>query len=397
MSAAVLLGGQAVTPVSAQLAVPPPAPEYQPFSDQQLDQLLGPIALYPDPLLAQILPAATLPAQIVMADRYLTSGGDPNLAGQQPWDTSVQALVRYPAVLKYLDDNLTWTTELGEAFVNQQPDVMASVQRLRLSAQNMGNLQSTPQQQVVNDGGDVEILPADPNVIYVPVYQPDEIFYQTGFGLGFGVGCAIGPWLNCDFDWAHHNLFVWNHDHGRPANWWHERPDQRDAYLTRQGTPWHPDAHRPASLIVHGDRGWNNGVTHPVVTPTQSRIAQADVQRQEIQRQQQLQAAQRQHTVQAPVIEHNTTVFNQQRTANTVRPENNGAFIGNDSTRDARNFSNRGQQSMQTVPHSEPAHVEPAHVEPAHSAPAPSFQGGGGGGGGFHGGGGGGGGSQPRH
>ena len=79
----------------------------------QLDQLLGPIALYPDPLIAQILPASTLPTQIVLADRYVSGGGDPNQIDQQPWDASVQALARYPNVLKWMDDNLNWTTEAG--------------------------------------------------------------------------------------------------------------------------------------------------------------------------------------------------------------------------------------------------------------------------------------------
>ncbi len=208
----------------AQTAEPPPTPAYQPLSDQELDQLLGPIALYPDPLIAQILPAATLPTQIVMADRYIQGGGDPNQIDQQPWDQSVQAVARYPNVLKWLDDNLAWTTELGEAFINQQPDVMNSVQRLRASAQNLGNLQSTPQQQVVDDGANIEIVPADPDVIYVPEYDPEVIYVNPGIPfIGFGIGCAIGPWLNCDFDWNHRHIFFWNHDHPRPTNWWHER------------------------------------------------------------------------------------------------------------------------------------------------------------------------------
>jgi hypothetical protein len=127
----------------------------------QLDQLLGPIALYPDPLIAQILPASTVPTQIVLADRYVTAGGDPNQIDQQSWDPSIQALARYPSVLKWMDDYLNWTTELGEAFLNQQTDVMSSVQGLRASANNLGNLQSTPQQQVVTDGGNIEIVPTD--------------------------------------------------------------------------------------------------------------------------------------------------------------------------------------------------------------------------------------------
>ena len=100
----------------AQMAVPPPMAAYQPLADQQLDQLLGSIALYPDPLIAQMLPASTLPTQIVLADRYVSGGGDPNQIDQQPWDPSVQALARYPSVLKWMDDNLNWTTHWGRLF-----------------------------------------------------------------------------------------------------------------------------------------------------------------------------------------------------------------------------------------------------------------------------------------
>jgi len=172
---------------------------YQPMTAAQLDQLLGPIALYPDPLIAQILPASTLPTQIVLADRYVTGGGDPNQIGQQPWDPSVQALARYPSVLKWMDDNLSWTTDLGQAFINQQQDVMISIQRLRAAASKLGNLPSSPQQQVITDGSDIEIVPADPQVIYVPVYQPDQVYYDAAYGspfITFGIGWPIGLWLD---------------------------------------------------------------------------------------------------------------------------------------------------------------------------------------------------------
>ncbi|MGO9477660.1 MAG: DUF3300 domain-containing protein, partial [Limisphaerales bacterium] len=133
-----VLAGAALS-ARAQTAVPPPMAAYQPLSYQQLDQLLGPIALYPDPLIAQILPASTLPTQIVLADRYVSGGGDPNQIDQQPWDPSVQALARYPEILKWMDDNLNWTTDLGQTFLNQQQEVMESIQRLRQSASNLGN------------------------------------------------------------------------------------------------------------------------------------------------------------------------------------------------------------------------------------------------------------------
>ena len=371
----VLVG--AAQSVRAQEAVPPPAPVYQPLGDADLDQLLGPIALYPDPLIAQILAASTLPTQIVLADRYVSGGGDPNQIDQQPWDTSVQALARYPEVLKWMDDNLGWTTEVGQAFLNQQPEVMESIQRLRQSAANFGNLQSTPQQQVVNDGGEIEIVPADPQVIYVPVYQPAQVYYQTCYGppfVSFGFGFAIGYWLNCDFDWGHHHIIVWNRGHPRPPNWWHEPPHQRDF---NHAVVWHPNYRAGAGAVNRvnrGDRGWESPHNQPTVgrsvsdsvaprrTPPPAARPAPPVTRPE--------------TVprSAPVTRPAPAPAGHY--APITRPESSGAFIGIQSSQDTRNYSNRGQQSMQTSPHTEPA--SPPVSRPA-PAPAPPSGGGGGG------------------
>ncbi len=256
-------------PAYVPVPAPPPMPAYETLSAQQLDQLLGPIALYPDPLIAQILPASTLPTQIVMADRYVSGGGDPNDIEQQPWDASVQAVAHYPNVLKWMDDNLDWTTALGQAFLNQQQDVMDSVQRLRVTARNLGNLQSTPQQDVVYDDGLIDITPTDPDMVYVPTYSPDVVYYQNFYGtpfITFGVGFPIGFWLNSDFDWHHRHLVFWDRDHRRPANWWHERPADRDDWLRHQATVWHPDHRRGVAIADRGDRGWvDRTVTHPIV------------------------------------------------------------------------------------------------------------------------------------
>lgn len=368
VSAAVLFCGPAVLPVSAQQAVPPPALVYQPLSDQQLDQMLAPIALYPDPLLAQILPASTLPTQIVLADRYVVSGGDPNLIYEQPWDPSVQALARYPSVLQFLDNNLAWTTELGEAFINQQPQVMDSIQRLRISAQNFGNLVSTPQEQVVMDDGDIEILPVDPDVIYVPVYQPDYVYYQSGYALTFGVGCVFGGWLNCDFDWHRHHLCYWDAGHPRPAHWWTQPPSQRATWLAQSGTVWQPANHGARDGTIAGDRGWNhpeptspqarNGsVTRPTRTGANARLPV--IPRPET-------APRVEATPRAPVVRETGAVPEQ-------RPSSRGAeqstFVGGGSSQEAREFSNRGEQSMRAVERPEPAHVEApvSRPEPAES------------------------------
>jgi hypothetical protein len=121
-----LLCGTAGVRVDAQV----PAQDFIPqaivsFSDAELDQLLGPIALYPDPLIAQLLPAATQPAEITLADRYLQGGGDPNQVDLQPWTAAVKAMAHYPEIIKWLDDNLAWTTQVGQAFQSQPDQVMA--------------------------------------------------------------------------------------------------------------------------------------------------------------------------------------------------------------------------------------------------------------------------------
>ncbi len=337
----------AATSLRAQMAVPPPMPAYQPLSDAQLDQLLGPIALYPDPLIAEILPASTFPTQIVLADRYVSGGGDPSQIDQQPWDASVQALARYPNVLQWMDQNLEWTTELGQAFLNQQQDVMNSIQRLRQSASNMGNLQSTPQQQVMNDGGDIEIVPADPQVIYVPVYQPSEVYYQSGFGLTFGIGFPIGFWLNCDFDWRNHNIIVWNHDHPRPPNWWHQPPRQRNMGHT---TVWHP-VNRPGAIGVNrGDRGWGAPNNQPVVATVSRSVSDSVMPRR---------TPAPAVRPEAPATRSSMPVARPapapvQRVESISRPESNGAFIGVQSAHDTKTYSDRGQESMQTVTRSAP-------------------------------------------
>ena len=356
----------AAVPVRAQIPVPPPMPAYQPLSDAQLDQLLGPIALYPDPLIAEILPASTFPTEIVLADRYISGGGDPNAIDQQPWDPSVQALARYPDVLQWMDENLDWTTELGQAFLNQQQDVMDSIQRLRTTAYNLGNLQSTPQEQVINDGGYIEIVPVNTQVIYVPVYQPDQVYYDTADGtpfITFSVGFPIGVWLNCDFDWGHHNIIVWDRDHPRPANWWHEPPRQRETVHT---TVWQ----RPDTIEVNrGDRGWGN--SQPVVATVGRSVSDSTMPRRTPESAARPEAPAVPATRPAPApVEH---------TQPARQRESNGAFIGIQSPQETRDYSDRGRQSMQTATHSAPA--------PQPSAPVsrPSAPSGGGGGGGGHG------------
>ncbi|MEO6994431.1 MAG: DUF3300 domain-containing protein, partial [Lacunisphaera sp.] len=333
---------------------------FQSLSTQQLEQLLEPIAVYPDPLIAQILPASTVPSQIVLADRYLASGGDPSQVDQQPWDASVQALARFPTVLKWMDDNLNWTTDLGQAFLNQPQDVMDAIQRLRAAAQSLGNLQSTSQQQIVEDGGTIEILPTNPQVIYVPYYSGDTIYTDNNDGAAlvtFGIGFAIGDWFNSDFDWQHRRLVIWNRDHPRPANWWHERPNTRAATIGRNPTVWHPYSHRGLGQNNGGDRGW---VDRQAVHPVGPLVGHSEP-RPMIPREAPPRSVPTRH--ESTATRPKPAAAPAAHPAPVSRPAANSAFLGIQNSRQTRTDSNRGQQSLSTVTRAAPA---------SHAAPAPS-------------------------
>jgi hypothetical protein len=216
----------------ATLATPPSAPD--------LRQLVAPIALYPDALVAQVLAASTYPTEIVEADRWMQSNSGltgPALAQQvdkQPWDPSVKALTQFPSVLQNMDKNLAWTSSLGDAYANQQQDVMDAVQTLRQQARKTGNLKSNDQENVKTHGKTIIIEPVNPEVVYVPAYDPwlvygdpiaaypfwfDEpgiffdgpgIFFGDGFGIGFFGGFGWG-WNYWGCDWHHHRL-MYNHN-----------------------------------------------------------------------------------------------------------------------------------------------------------------------------------------
>ena len=199
---------------AAEAQNPPQAPDYyEPYAPEQLDNLLAPIALYPDPLLAQVLVAATFPDEIQEAAPWIRVH-DPDSIDYQPWNVSVKAVAHYPTVLGMLNDRLDWTTALGQAYVNQSTDMMMSVQRLRNMAYSQGNLVPTPEQQVVMDRGYIQIVPAQPRVIFVPAYDPEAIYvrhvYRPGLGFdgffSFGTGFVIGSWLNYDMDWGTHRV-----------------------------------------------------------------------------------------------------------------------------------------------------------------------------------------------
>src|SRR5271170_5918082 len=217
---AVLCAGLLLAPGNAVLwgqATPPLPPPGQALAPDQLDGLVAPIALYPDELLSQIFVASTYPLELVQAWQWLQR--NPGLTGpsltqaaqQENWDPSIQALVVFPDLVKRLNQDITWTTNLGNAFLAQQPDVMDAVQRMRLQAQQAGKLNSTSQQRVTTVNGSsppvIDIEPADPNMMYVPYYNPVSIwgpplyypyaswFYPPFYGgayFGFGLGINMG-------------------------------------------------------------------------------------------------------------------------------------------------------------------------------------------------------------
>ncbi len=176
------------------------------FTDQELDDLLAPIALYPDPLLAEILPASTYPEEVADAAAWLTSGGDPSRIDEKNWDEAVKAVAHYPNILFMMSGDLDWTADLGDAFLNQPEEVTRSIQRLRWRAKAVGNLVSNNEQTVVIEGEYIQIIPAQPQYFYVPQYDPAVVYVQrpavgiTPF-ITFGFGLAIGGWLSMDFDW----------------------------------------------------------------------------------------------------------------------------------------------------------------------------------------------------
>ena len=222
----------APAPAAPAPAAPTPAPAAVKLSPEQLDSLVAPIALYPDPVLAQALAASTYPLEIIQLQQWQTK--NPNLkdkaladaVAQQPWDPSIQSLAAIPELTKRLADDVQWTTDLGNAFLAQQADVMDAVQRMRKKAQAKGALASNEQQKVetkvVETKEVIVIVPAKPEVVYVPVYSPTVVYgppvypyppvyyppYTPGaalvtFGVGVMVGAAIWGGTCCGCGWGH--------------------------------------------------------------------------------------------------------------------------------------------------------------------------------------------------
>jgi uncharacterized membrane protein YgcG len=224
--------------VIAQSAQTVPATASSQPSPAELQQLVAPIALYPDALVAQILAAATYPTQVVEADRWVQQNA--NLKGsaltsavdKQSWDPSVKGLTQFPSALDNMSKNLSWTSSLGDAYYNIPNDVMQAIQVLRKEAQQAGNLNSTPQQTVTSEGQTIVIQPANPEVVYVPTYSPDYVYgapiapypgysgwdVAAASAISFGVGTAVGAAFGGAWGWNawganwHGGNVVYNHN-----------------------------------------------------------------------------------------------------------------------------------------------------------------------------------------
>lgn len=249
----------------------------QPLSPDQLSQLIAPIALYPDALIAQILAASTYPAQVAAADQWLQSMGnaspDQIAAGadaQTTWDPSVKALTAFPKVLSMLDRNLQWTTSLGNAYYNQPQDVLQTIQVMRQRAQDAGNLQSTPQVDVQQNQGYIDIAPANPQVVYVPTYDPWSVYGQpvdpypgyswidagpyfapVQYDLGFAISAFFGSpwgWYGWGLDWFSYSVLFNHNDYCTRS---HSVRDWGFPYGGPRAYPGYPHS-------IHGNYAWGH-------------------------------------------------------------------------------------------------------------------------------------------
>ncbi len=261
--------------------------------NDQLDSLVAPIALYPDPLLAQVLAASTYPLELVQLQNWLAK--HPDLKGQaltdavekEDWDPSVQAMSAFPDLVKQLVEGIKWTTDLGNAFLAQQSDVMDAVQRMRKKAMDAGNLKSTEQQtvetKVVETKTVVVVQQANPQIVYVPsynpvvvygppvypyppIYYPPPSYYAAGVAIAFGVGLAIGSYYrggwgyNCG--WGHSNVNInINNNYVRHYN---------NTNINR-GNINTGNINRPSTLPAGGGNNWQHNPQHRGGTPYSNR------------------------------------------------------------------------------------------------------------------------------
>jgi hypothetical protein len=351
--------------LAAQEPVAPP-PD-QTLTPDQLQDLVAPIALYPDPLLGQVLAASTYPLEVVEAWQWLQK--NPGLSGavltaavqEQNWDASVQALVVFPDVLKELNADVNWTTNLGNAFLAQQQDLMDAVQALRQKAQQAGKLASTPQVQVSEDEGAIDINPTDPGVICVPEYNPVWIWGPAVYypypgwdwpsdsvmvgGVWIGYYPPVSMIAHFGYGWTGWNNWGW-----RPV-WAKRTVAVNNSFIHRYNFN---QGHGPA---VHGTAVWAHDPTHRVGVPYANPALRTEYR-----------AVVRSNLgVRAPVENRNTDEPTE-RMGNRTVPQNapaanRGAFSGYENGTAVQQHSDHGYSSL-----------GPARSQPAPRAAPPQRQ-----------------------
>jgi hypothetical protein len=304
---------------TASAATPAPAQEGAAdaaFPPETIEQLVAPIALYPDSLLAQVFMASTYPLEVVEAARWQKQ--HPDLKGdaledalqQQAWDPSVKSLVAFPQVLEMMNDKLDWTQKLGDAFLAQQKDVMDAVQRLRARAKAEGNLETTKEQKVVVEQAPqtettiIQIEPADPQVVYVPTYNPTVVYgawpypayppysyyppgYVAGSMLWFGAGMAMGAalWGDCDWgggdvdiDVSRYNEFNRTNISDREGKWKHDGSHRKGVeYRDRASRERYGKGQRPGADSREAFRGRAEAGRQDLAKPGRSEAVQRDL------------------------------------------------------------------------------------------------------------------------
>jgi hypothetical protein len=326
------------TPPTPPATPPPPPPSAEQSS---LDTLLAPIALYPDPLIALILPASTRPSEISAAAAFMIQYGDPTQIDGQPWDPSVRGLAHYTTVLTWMADNMSWTQALGAAFSASPTDVMASVQRLRSRALASGALAPSPQEQVYTEDDVIEIDPAMPDAIYVPTYDADAVFADGPYGgppIEFGPAYPSGIWLSYSVDWRSRAVWVAGPGAQRGPGGWYN-PRYHGGHAPADARAWHPPTGRPQGPPA---AGFSAPRPHPMAPAANSA---------------------------APGNRGSNLSPAQQRSVPSVdRPAAGAVWPG-------RTTPSEAPRASAPAAHPESPHSAPAHPEPAHDkAPPPAAQ-----------------------
>jgi len=329
---------------------------------------VAPIALYADSLLSQVLVASTYPLEVVEAQQWLLQNGAltgtalTDAAKKQSWDPSVQALVAFPEVLKRLNDDIRWTTDLGNAFLAQQADVTTAVQRLRAKAKDAGKLADTPQQKVVTEDQNgqtaIEIQPVDPQVIYVPVYNPGY-FWGAGYPLypwpglyypGIGLGWGWGPGIHLGFYFG--GCCGWG-GWGWGPGWFGGGIYVNNSFFHRYGfSEFHGSG-------AYGNSAWAHNPEHRGAVPYSNRA---------VTQRYQGAAASARNAARPNAAAVRSNISKSNANTNAAHPNNHSAFGGSETGNKARVQSDHGHSSLGSQ-RSAPA-----------SRPAPASRGGGGGG-----------------